>query len=721
MRKILFIAFIYTIISLSSKAQTTFQRVYGGAAMDNGNSVRKTTDNGFIIAGTTTSFGSGGRDVLVIKTNAIGDTAWTRTFGGATDNEYGFCAQQTTDGGYIVSGVASSFADVAGDMYLIKLTAAGDTIWTRTYGGIGYEWGAFVQQTTDGGYIVVGQTPAFGAGGFDAYLVKLNAAGDISWTKTYGGTGLEIGSAVQQTSDGGYILTGQIDSYGAGFGDFYLIKTDASGNVVWTRAYGVAGEEAGVSVKQTTDGGFIIGGTSENTGPLGKDMCLIKTNSLGDTLWAKIYGGPLIDECNEVIQTADGGYIMCGRSFSFSVAGDYDIYVVKTDNQGTVQWSKTYGSSASASDNEFGYSIQQTNDGGYIITGETWSFGLGPSNVYLIKTDALGNSGCNQATPVTITSNLLPQVIAPPTLTASGGTISYPGTMINSGGTKTTLCEFIPPTCSTPTGGTASTSSGPFCSSGPGTITAAGYSSGSGISYQWQYSNDNFVSNINDLVGQTNPATASTGTITSTTWYRLKVTCSAGPTSSYSNIVSIIVNQVPVQPGAITGNVSVNIGQTLNYSISPVIGATGYDWSISGGGNITAGQNTPQVTINWIAQGNYTLSIKAANACGSSSNQTLNIIVSFPTGVINPDNTFRIKIMPNPSPGEFYLTAKGVMNKDIDIVVSNFLGQNIYLNHVKAGTNDFTYLINLRNVANGIYNVKIAIGKKVYLRTITKQ
>jgi hypothetical protein len=443
MKKILFIAFTYTIISLSSKAQTTFQRVYGGAAMDNGNSVRKTTDNGFIIAGTTTSFGAGGRDVLVIKTNANGDTTWTKTFGGATDNEYGFCAQQTTDGGYIVSGVASSFADVAGDMYLIKLTAAGDTIWTRTYGGIGYEWGAFVQQTTDGGYIVVGQTPAFGAGGFDAYLVKLNAAGDISWTKTYGGTGLEIGSAVQQTSDGGYILTGQIGSYGAGFGDFYLLKTDASGNVVWTKAYGVNGEEAGVSVKQTTDGGYIIGGTSESTGPLGKDMCLIKTNAVGDTLWAKIYGGSLIDECNEVIQTADGGYIMCGHSFSFSVAGDYDVYVVKTDNQGTVQWSKTYGSSASASDNEFGYSIQQTNDGGYIITGETFSFGLGLKNVYLIKTDALGNSGCNQDVPATITENLLPQVIAPPTITSSGGTISYPETMINFGGTKTTLCEFI--------------------------------------------------------------------------------------------------------------------------------------------------------------------------------------------------------------------------------------------------------------------------------------
>jgi hypothetical protein len=442
MKKVTIVAFICSIFPVGVHAQTTFQKVYGGTAMDNGNSVRKTSDNGYIIVGTTTSFGSGGQDVLVIKINQYGDTTWTKTYGG-TDNEYGFCVQQTTDGGYIVSGYTTSFADVAGDMYLIKLNVAGDTTWTRTYGGNGYEWGAFVQQTTDGGYIVAGQTPAYGAGGFDAYFIKLNAAGDISWTKTYGGSGLEIGSAVQQTSDGGYILSGQIDTYGAGFGDFYLVKTDASGNVVWTKAYGNDTEEAGVTVKQTTDGGFIIGGTSESTVSLGKDMCLIKTNSTGDTLWAKTYGGPFTDECFEVIQTTDGGYMMCGHSFSFSTAGDYDVYIVKTDSQGIEQWSKTYGASVDGTNNESGFSIQQTNDGGYVIIGETFSFGLGLKNVYLIKTDALGNSGCNQNVPATITTNLLPQVIAPPTLTSSGGTIFYPATMINSGGTpQSILCEF---------------------------------------------------------------------------------------------------------------------------------------------------------------------------------------------------------------------------------------------------------------------------------------
>ncbi len=436
--------FIYCLI-LNAGAQVTFQHAYGGTAMDEGKAVRQTLDGGYIIAGTTTSFGSGGRDILVIKTDYVGDTTWTKTYGGAIDNEYGFCVLQTADSGYIVSGVASSFADVSGDIYLIKLDAAGDTAWTRTYGGIGYEWGAEIQQTSDGGYIIAGQTPAFGAGGFDAYLVRLDINGAIVWTKTYGGSGLEIGSSVQQTTDGGFILAGQIDTYGAGGGDFYLLKTDALGTVVWTKAYGRTGTEAAIVVKQTMDGGYIVGGTSEDAlGPLGPDMCLVKTNAVGDTLWAKLYGGPLIDECYDVVETSDGGFIMCGKSFSFSNAGDYDVYVVKVNSLGIVQWSKTYGSSLSSSANEIGNSIRQTTDGGYIIVGESlFGFGSGLKNMYLIKTDSIGNSGCYEGSASTITTNYLCQVMAPPTLVSSGGVMTYPETQVNNGTTPTFLCANV--------------------------------------------------------------------------------------------------------------------------------------------------------------------------------------------------------------------------------------------------------------------------------------
>lgn len=445
MKKFSLSLIIIVLFSSYSFAQITFQKAYGGSAMDEGKSVCQTFDGGFIIAGTTTSYGSGGRDVLVIKTDASGDTSWTKTFGGDIDNEYGFCVQQTADSGYILSGVASSFYDVAGDMYLIKLNALGDTSWTRTLGGIGYEWGSYVQQTSDGGYILAGQTPAYGAGGFDAYLIKMTPSATIAWTKTYGGTGGEFATAVQQTTDGGYIFTGTIDSYGAGSGDFYLVKTDSLGNVSWTKAIGNTGFENASAVRQTSDGGYIIAGTSEETlGPLGPDMCLIKTNAQGDTLWAKLYGGAMIDECYDAIETADGGLILCGKSFSFSSAGDYDVYVVKTNSLGVVQWSKTYGSSANSSANEIGYSIKQCADGGYIISGESlFGFGAGFKNIYLIKTDSLGNSGCNQGTAATITTNFLPEVNAAPTATSSGTFMHRPTTIVGSGTIQTNLCYNV--------------------------------------------------------------------------------------------------------------------------------------------------------------------------------------------------------------------------------------------------------------------------------------
>lgn len=429
--------------SSSVFAQTTFQKAFGGSAMDEGNFVCQTNDGGYIIAGTTTSYGSGGRDVLVIKTNEFGDTTWTKTFGGEIDNEYGYCVQQTNDGGYIVSAIASSFNDVAGDIYLIKLNTSGDTLWTNTYGGIGFERGAFVQQTSDNGYIVCGQTPAFGAGDFDAYLLKINSNGTLAWTKTYGGIGLEIANSVKQTSDGGYIITGQIDTFGAGGGDILLIRIDASGNLTWSKTYGREGTEAGVSIIQTTDGGFLIGSTTENTlGPLGPDMCLIKTNSVGDTLWCKLYGGSMIDELSQAIQTTDGGYVMVGKSFSFSTLGDYDVYVVKVNNLGNVEWSKSYGNSTSSSSNEIGYSIDQTTDNGFVISGESlFGFGSGIKNVYLIKTDALGNSGCNQTNSNTI-SSLINLEISSPTLSVStGGTRTSPSTIQMAGTIQTNLCN----------------------------------------------------------------------------------------------------------------------------------------------------------------------------------------------------------------------------------------------------------------------------------------
>ena len=322
--------------------------------------------------------------MLVFAAPALGQTSWWRAYGG-TDDAEGSSVQQTSDGGYVVAGYTTALGYY--DVYLIKTNTSGDTLWTRTYGGEDDEEdGSSVQQTSDGGYVIAGLTVSFGAGGGDVYLIKTDASGDTMWTRTYGGTDYDDGWSVQQTSDGGYIIAGYTVSFGAGGGDVYIIKTNVSGDTLWTRTYGGTGDDEGYSVQHTPDGGYIIAGYTRSYGAGNEDVYLIKTNASGDTLWTRTYGGTGEDFGYSVQQTADSGFVIAGSTWSFG-AGACDVYLIKTDASGDTMWTRTYG----GTDNERGRSAQQTSDGGYIIAGYTRSYGAGNGDVYLIKTNSLGN------------------------------------------------------------------------------------------------------------------------------------------------------------------------------------------------------------------------------------------------------------------------------------------------------------------------------------------
>jgi len=252
------------------------------------------------------------------------DTLWTRTYGG-TNDDYAYSVRQTTDGGYIVAGWTDSFGAGSDDFYLVKTNNQGDTLWTRTYGGSEVEEAYSVQQTLDGGYIVAGTTNSFGAGTDDFYLVKTNSQGDTLWTRTYGGSAHDIAYSVQQTADGGYIVAGYTSSFGAD-DDFYLVKTNSQGDTLWTLTYGGVEDDWTYSVQQTTDGGYIVAGVTHCAGNL--NSYLVKTDSQGDTLWTCTYGGSSPDYACSVQQTSDGGYVVAGYTESFG-AGNYDFYLVK--------------------------------------------------------------------------------------------------------------------------------------------------------------------------------------------------------------------------------------------------------------------------------------------------------------------------------------------------------------------------------------------------------
>ncbi len=352
-----------------------WEKTFGGSYNDWGQSVQQTSDGGFIIAGGTVSFGAVDGDVYLIKTDSSGNIIWQKTFGGSGDDD-GYSVRQTTDGGYIIAGQTNSFGAGGWDVYLIKTDPYGNSVWQKTFGGSKLDVGCSIQQTTDGGYIIAGYTDSFGAGG-DVYLIKTDPNGNQEWQKTFGG---DVGYSVQQTSDGGYIIAGYTSSFGAGKIDAYLIKTDPNGNQEWQKTFGGSDLDFGNSVQQTSDGGFIIAGTTYSFGDLNGDVYLIKTDPNGNSHWQKTFGESDGDGGDSVQQTSDGGYIIAGRTRSFG-AGEAEVYVIKTDPNGNLLWQKTLG----GNHYDCGMSIQQTSDEGFIIAGSTESFGAGGSDVYLIK------------------------------------------------------------------------------------------------------------------------------------------------------------------------------------------------------------------------------------------------------------------------------------------------------------------------------------------------
>ena len=367
-------SFIAMMIPMALMSQISFERWYGGEDEDWGTSVQQTQDGGYIITGYTGDYNH--FDVYLIKTDALGNEIWSRTYGGE-DNDEGHYVQQTRDGGYIIVGNTNSFGAGYKDIYLIKTDSLGNESWSQTYGGESIENGYSVQQTWDGGYIIGGDTHSFGDGG-DIYLIKTNSLGNEIWSQTYGGDDVDHGGFMQLTQDGGYIVAGTTNSFGAVEGDFYLIKTDSLGNESWSQTYGSNEEEQGTCVQQTQDGGYIIGGITGS--PFASDIFIVKVDSLGNDSWSGTYDDDEIDWCYSVQQDRDGGYIIGGNKGSYYEG--IDLFLFKIDYQGNESWFSTFG----GDELEMGGRVQLTQDGGYILVGMTMSYGEGDGDVYLVKT-----------------------------------------------------------------------------------------------------------------------------------------------------------------------------------------------------------------------------------------------------------------------------------------------------------------------------------------------
>lgn len=320
--------------------------------------------------------------LLAGSASAVPVEEWNKTFGGTYDDE-AYAVQQTSDGGYIFVGY-TMYKPGIDDALLIKTDANGNELWSKTFGGASSEQAKSVQQTLDGGYILAGSTSSYGAGSVDAWLIKTDASGNQYWSKTFGGIGADAAYSVQQTSDGGYILAGGTSSFGDGGLDAYVIKTDSNGNQLWSKTFGGTKEDHVESVQQTLDGGYILaGGTWSYSVDNVNLLWLIKIDANGNKQWNKTFDGSVITGwAYSVQQTSDSGYILLGTTNAGGL-------LIKTDANGNAQWNKT-----SLGDGYTVYSVQQTQDAGYILAGYMWA--AGKVDASIIKTDANGNEQWNK-------------------------------------------------------------------------------------------------------------------------------------------------------------------------------------------------------------------------------------------------------------------------------------------------------------------------------------
>ncbi|NOX48032.1 MAG: T9SS type A sorting domain-containing protein [Chlorobi bacterium] len=396
MKNILYSLILISFLGISPLAgfsQPTWKKTFGGLNDDEGYSVHQTFDGGYIITGFISPANSWNSDVWLIRTDNNGDTLWTNTFGGP-NNDTGIDVKQTTDNGFIITGNTSSYGEGGFDVWLIKTNANGDSLWSNTFGGAYNEFGNSVIQTADNGYVVIGSTDSYGSGNSDFWMIKTNSAGDSLWSKTYGGAYNDIAFSGEQTSDGGFALTGYTQPAGFTNADVWLVKTDHLGEIEWSQTYGGNLNELAYSVQQTYDEGYIITGYTNSFGAGNQDVYLIKTDMFGDTLWTRTFGGASNDVGNCVIETAESDFLVCGFNFSLSPDGDPDLWLIKTDISGDTLWTKTYGGSGT----EVGRYLEETFDGGLIVSGFTSSYGAGGTDIWLLKLDFAGQTGVQDNT-----------------------------------------------------------------------------------------------------------------------------------------------------------------------------------------------------------------------------------------------------------------------------------------------------------------------------------
>ncbi len=362
---------------------------YGGSDYDICLDAIQSSDGGYIQVGGSYSFSVGDEDGYMVKTRSNGTFNWSKIYGGS-EQDHLWCVIQTSDGGYLLGGGTWSFNAGWEDAWAVKTNASGDTMWTRKYGGSHYDRIYSVLEVSDG-YFLAGYTFSYGAGGADFWVIKTDFNGNPQFTETFGGPGQEQCQFISEAVDGDIVLIGWTDSFGAGNADFWLVKMTDDGDSVLSHTYGSLGLDKCYAGAKTSDGGYVLAGQTDPDGNSISDVWLVRTAYNGDSLWSGIYGGGASEWCNSVSQTPEGGFILTGATYSYNPSGYTDAYLLKVAENGTEVWFDLYGGTQI----DEGYAAARASDGGYFMAGnirvaagsdeDLWLMKTGTENPYLLS------------------------------------------------------------------------------------------------------------------------------------------------------------------------------------------------------------------------------------------------------------------------------------------------------------------------------------------------
>lgn len=395
-------------------------RSYGGVDYETSSFVCAHGKDGSILAGTTATYGVGSSDLHVLNLGVDGKIVWEKTYCGSLE-EYARSVMPTCDGGYILAGDTTSFGKGLSNLWVLKLDADGGIEWEKCYGGDQYNHAACISETGDGGFILAGTTDSFGAGSRDVWILKLDGIGDVTWQKTYGGDDADYARQIALTADGGFIVAGRTSSFGSRPGDFWVFKLDSAGDVKWQKSYGQAADiETAFSIAETNDGegyGYIVAGNRFIGGNSEADLWVLKLDGIGTPDWQKTYGGTKDDRLQSVFQAKDLSYIVAGHTRSFG-AGGVDCWIMNVDSQGAIVWEKTFGGVLDDALKCCG----MVPDGGYIAAADTLSFGAGFSDYWAFRlnlTEALEFIPTSGALVLDSTATVTDTAVVPADTTAT--------------------------------------------------------------------------------------------------------------------------------------------------------------------------------------------------------------------------------------------------------------------------------------------------------------